>query len=89
MHLNLGTGTKLRFCRRGEPRRATRVLLDDGVDVVGAHEQVVLAVDLDLVATELAVDDDVASWTSSGMRSPLSFILPAPTAMTVPRCGFS
>ena len=36
------------------------MLLDDGVDVVSAHEEVVLTVDLDLVATELAVDHDVA-----------------------------
>ena len=35
--------------------------LDDGVDVVGAKQKVVLAVNLDLVATELAVVDLVAN----------------------------
>ena len=46
---------------KDESEILTRLGLDDGVDVVGAHEQILLAVDLDLVATELAVDDNVAN----------------------------
>ena len=42
------------------------LLLDDGVDVIGAKEQEVLAVDLDLVATELAVKHLVASLDVNG-----------------------
>ena len=50
----------------GVPRRGRGVfgqlvlVLDDGVDVIGTEEQEVLAVDLDLVAAELAVVDLVA-----------------------------
>ena len=44
---------------KDESEILTRLGLDDGVDVVGAHQQILLAVDLDLVATELTVDDNV------------------------------
>ena len=44
----------------------TRLGLDDSVDVVGAHQQILLAVDLDLVATELTVDDNVANLNVHG-----------------------
>ena len=40
---------------KDESEIPTRLGLDDSVDVVGAHQQILLAVDLDLVATEEAV----------------------------------
>lgn len=46
---------------KDESEIPTRLGLDDSVDVVGAHQQILLAVDLDLVATELTVDDNVAN----------------------------
>ena len=40
--------------------------LDDGVDVVSAEKQVILAVDLDVAAAELAVVDLVANLDVQG-----------------------
>ena len=46
---------------KNESESLTRLGLNDGVDVVGTHQQILLAVDLDLVATELTVDDNIAN----------------------------
>lgn len=51
---------------KDESEILTRLGLDDSVDVVGAHQQILLAVDLDLVATELTVDDNVADLNVHG-----------------------
>ena len=51
----------MRRAFKDESEILTRLGLDDSVDVVGAHQQILLAVDLDLVATELTVDDNVAN----------------------------
>ena len=64
-------------------------LLDLGQDVGLAQDQEVLAVDLDLGAAVLGVQDLVALATSSGTRLPLSSSLPSPTARTLPFWGFS
>ena len=69
--------------------RCTRLVRDDGEDVLLGQDQEILVVELELGAGILGEEHLVADLTSSGMRLPSSSRRPSPAATTVPRCGFS
>jgi hypothetical protein len=62
---------------------------DDGQHIILFDDEVLLAVQLDLLARILAEQDTVAALAARGIRLRSSFIRPLPAAMTVACCGFS
>ena len=69
--------------------RIGRSVLDDREDVLLADDEELLALDLELGAGVLGVEDLVASLTSIGSRLPSSVMRPGPAARIVPSWGFS
>jgi hypothetical protein len=63
--------------------------VDDAEDLVLAHDDEFVAVELDLAARVFAEKNAVALLTSRAWRVPSSLYLPSPAAMTSPSCGFS
>ena len=65
-------------------------VFDDGEHFVFAHDEVFLAIELDLLAGVLAEEDEVAGLDVERRRAcRRPSTLPLPAAMTLPCCGFS
>src|SRR5438445_851065 len=65
------------------------VAFDDGQHVILFHDEVLLAIQRDLLARILAEQDRSPALTSRGIRLRSSVTFSLPAAMTVPCCGFS
>ena len=87
-------GAFLSGCREARGRRPVEwrragSALDDREDVLLADDEELLAVDLELGAGVLRVEDLVPTLTSIGSRVPSSRVRPGPAATMVPSWGFS
>ena len=65
------------------------VAFDDGQHLILFHDEVLLAIQLDLLARILAEQDPVARFDVERDPFAVVFTFPLPTATTVPCCGFS
>ena len=56
----------MRVCEQAEITRCEVLVLDNGIDIVSTKQQVILTVNLYLIATKLAIEDLVSSLNIHG-----------------------